>query len=303
MMDKVEIKNIEPEYIHSSNAIFHFMKEADYLEKAILNKGLCPRYCEEKVGYLGLRDVSQEAINIILVLQKCFCDIPLHCVGKRFPLKVIDDTSGLDEEIVKQLNAGSTHTDFYGEYGIAFSKTWAKKKNIQPVHYISEESTYRDQFKKNFEFILSRDDIDNLVVSDVISRLAYYKPLYGEMTRTINNKKIRILKNFCDECEWRYVPPEESLEKCHITSVIFDDELLKLSNQTSNRLSSDEYREDLWLNYEYQDIRYLIVPDNAARKKLIDYIVNLNINSDDEKQEKYLLISKILVMENIRKDF
>ena len=60
---------------------------------------------------------------------------------------------------------------------------------------------------------------------------------------------------------------------------------------------------DLWLNYDYQDIRYLIVPDNAARKRLIDFIVNLKINSDDGDQEKYLLISKILVLEDIRRDF
>lgn len=303
MMSKVEIKNIEPEYVHSSNAVFHFMKEADYLEKAILKKGLSPRYYEEKIDYLGLHDESQNAINIMLVLQSCFCDIPLHCIGKRFPLKVIDDTNGLDEEIIKKLNAGSTHTDFYGEYGIAFSKAWAQKKNIQPVHYISEASTYRDQFKKNFEFILSRDDIDDLVVSDVISRLAYYKPLYGGMNRNINNKSIHILKNFCDECEWRYVPTEESLEKCSITSVIFDDELLKLSNQMNERISWDEYREDLWLNYDYQDIRYLIVPDNVARKRLIDFIIDLKINSNDANQEKYLLISKILVLDDIRRDF
>lgn len=301
-MNKVEVKNIELEYIHSSNTVFHFMKEADYLETAILKKSLSPRYYEEKINYLGLRDASQNEISIMLVLQSCFCDIPLHCIGKRFPLKVINDTSSLDEKTVKKLNAGSTHTDFYGEYGIAFSKTWAKRKNLQPVHYISEESTYRDQFKKNFEFILSRDDIDDLVVSDAISRLAYYKPLYGEMTRSINNKNIRILKNFSDECEWRYVPREEFLEKYHITSVIFDDEILKVASQISNRLAKDEYM-DLWLNYDYQDIRYLIVPDNAARKRLIDFIVNLKINSDDGDQEKYLLISKILVLEDIRRDF
>ena len=71
----------------------------------------------------------------------------------------------------------------------------------------------------------------------------------------------------------------------------------------NERISWDEYREDLWLNYDYQDIRYLIVPDNVARKRLIDFIIDLKINSNDANQEKYLLISKILVLDDIRRDF
>ena len=54
-----ELKNIEPDYVHSSNALFSFMKEASYLEDALLNKRLCPRYCGEKIEYLNLLEPLQ----------------------------------------------------------------------------------------------------------------------------------------------------------------------------------------------------------------------------------------------------
>lgn len=300
-MTKVEIKNEELDYIHSSNTVFSFMKEAKYLEDAILNRCLLPRYYEENIEYLDLQNAGN-MIKTILVLQKCFCDIPLHRITKQFPLKIMSGEDSLDEKELRQLNEGSTHTDFYGGYGIAFSKSWARGKNLQPVQYINQKATLAEQFKKTFEFVANQDDIDDVVVSDIISRLAYFKPLYGEMPRIIGEKKIRVLKNFYDECEWRFVPKDEDLMKYNITSVIFDEEMKKMSDQISNRFSDDKYKE-LSLNFEFQDVRYLIVPDNAARIKLIEYIMSLKLGTKDENQERYLLISKILVLTDIKKDF
>ena len=300
-MTKAKIEDIEPDFIHSSNTVFSFMKEAEYLEKAILNKCISPRYCEENIEYLNLQNEGNK-IRTIAVLQKCFCDIPLHRITRQFPLKILSGEDKLDEKEFRQLKEGSTHTDFYGEYGIAFSKSWAQGNNLQPVQYINQKATLAEQFKDTFEFVLNQDDIDDVVVSDIISRLAYFKPLFGEMPRTIGEKKIRVLKNFCDECEWRFVPKYEELVKYNITSVIFDEEMKKISNQISNRLEDDKYKE-LSLKFEFQDIRYLIVPNNAARIKLIEYIMSLELGTNDENQEKYLLISKILVLTDIKKDF
>lgn len=299
-MKEVEIRNIEPEYVHSSNTVFSFMNKAAYLEKAISEKRLSPRYCKENIEYLNLM-YDEKRIDTILVLQKCFCDIPLHSIAEHFPLSVLSETSNLSEDVLIKLKEGSTHTDFYGEYGIGFSKTWAQSKNLQPVQYINPKSAYAEQFKSTFEFLLNQDDVDDLVVSDIIARLAYFKPLYGEMTRVIDDKEISVLKNFHDECEWRFVPRDELLEQDRITAVVFDEEMKKRSSQISDRLSERRYNK-LGLNYEYQDISYLIVPNNAARKQLIDYIMMLELGTDNN-EEKYLLISKILVLENIKKDF
>lgn len=300
-MTKVEIKNIEPDYIHSSNTVFSFMQKAEYLEKALLNRCVSPRYYEENIEYLNLQHEGDK-IETVSVLQKCFCDIPLHSITEHFPLTVTSDISLLDDKARQELNEGSTHTDFYGKYGIGFSKSWANGQNLQPVQYINPKSSFAEQFKDSFQFVLAQDDIEDLIVSDVVSRLAYFKPLYGKMPRTIDGKSIYVLKNFHDECEWRFVPKEAELEKFHITSVIFDEETKKLANQISERLADSKYKE-LWVNFEFQDIRYLIVPDNAARMKLIDYIMALDFGTIDENQEKYLLISKILVLADIKRDF
>lgn len=298
-MEKVEIRNIEPDYIHSSNTVFSFMKREEYLKKALFNKCLSPRYCEENIEYLNLMNEGKR-IKTVLVLQKCFCDIPLHRIMEHFPLALLENKKDLDDNETKKLGEESTHTDFYGEYGIAFFKNWVQERNFQPVQYINPKSTFAIQFKNTFEFVLGQDNIDDLVVSDIISRLSYFKPLYGKMTRTIERKTISVLKNFHDECEWRFVPKEEDLEKLNMSSVIFDEETMKLSNQISDRLSDERYKK-LCINFEFQDIRYLIVPDLAARKRLIDYIMMLKSGIVDE--EKYLLISKILVLQDIKRDF
>ena len=301
MMKKAEIKNIEPDYIHSSNTVFSFMTKAEYLEIALLNKSVFPRYCEENIEYLNLM-YGNNQIRTISVLQKCFCDIPLHRITENFPLTVINEENSLDDDVIKKCKEGNTHTDFYGRYGIAFSKSWAQNHNLQPVQYINPKSTLAIQFKDTFESVLNIDDIDDIIVSDILLRLGYFKPLYGEMIRIIDGKKVNVLKNFHDECEWRFVPTQDSLEKYSISSVIFDEETKKLASEISNRLSGEKYK-DLWLDFEFQDIRYLIVPDNAARMKLIEYIMALDLGIADEFQEKYLLISKILVLEEIKKDF
>jgi hypothetical protein len=293
---ETELKNVD--YVHSSNAIFNFMKESKHLKDALLHKRLSPRYCEENIEYLQLKN-EDEPIQKIGVLQKCFCDIPLHNIKKGFVLTVIDDVSTLNKDIIKELEKKNTHTDFYGEYGIAFSKNWTQIWNLQPVQYINMDSAFAYQFKKMFEYVADNDDSDDIVDSDIISRLSYYKPLYGEMTRTILDKRIRVNKNFFDECEWRYVPKEEVLEKYHISSVIFDEETLRLGKNISDRLEQEEYKE-LWLSFDYEDIAYLIVPNKAERNNLIEFIMNLK---NDSEKEKLILVSKILVLEDIKKDF
>lgn len=300
-MFKAEIENIEPTYIHSSNALFNFMKEDWHLEDALSKRRLAPRYYEEDIDYLNIMN-EDEIISKVTVLQKCFCDIPLHSIAERFPLTIIDDISSMDNKEIQELSKGSTHTDFYGKFGIAFSKSWAQERNLQPVHYINRKSSYANQFKNVFEFVAGEDNIDDVIVSDIISRLAYFKPLSGVMVRNVDGNKIHVIKNFHDECEWRFVPKEDILEKYHISSVIFDEETLKLADDISNRLATEKYQ-DVWLDFDYQDIRYLIVPNNSARRKLIDFIMNLEIDTDDNVAEKYILISKILVLEDIIKDF
>lgn len=163
------------------------MSKAEYLEKVLADKCLYPRYCEENIEYLELMYEGRK-IDTIAVLQKCFCDIPLHRITEKFPLAVIDEKSLLDD-VRQALSEGSTHTDFYGEYGIAFAKSWAQSKNLQPVQYINPKSIVANQYTEMFKYVSNQDDVDDLIVSDIIGRLAFFwrKTLwfYNEYTNVL----------------------------------------------------------------------------------------------------------------------
>ncbi|HEM5253784.1 TPA: abortive phage resistance protein, partial [Streptococcus suis] len=61
----------------TANALFNFMREYSYLEKAILNMAICPRYYPEDISYLNLKYNSKDLTEWYIPMT-CFCDIPLH---------------------------------------------------------------------------------------------------------------------------------------------------------------------------------------------------------------------------------
>ena len=79
---------------------------------------------------------------------------------------------------------------------------------------------------------------------------------------------------------------------------------------TRQRLELDLEREaarPAWLEFSFDDIRYLIVPTIQARIELIKEILALPpegfSTSESENIGKSVLISKILVLDEIRKDW
>ena len=135
------------------------------------------------------------------------------------------------------------------------------------------------------------------------------------MTRSIKcqdkvTRTIDFLKNFHDEREWRYVPDPASLIEAKKDPIIANPNYIKISTDTHNDFNTEltkPYCKELWLNYTYEDIRYLIVPDFQARFSLINTILtlpdeNFSPNTDISMQ-KYILISKILVLNELRKDW
>ena len=87
------------EYTQSANSLFHFMQERKFLLTSLKKKALFPRYCEEQIDYLNLQD-SEMVFPKIAVLEKCFCDISLHNIGKEFDTELdLNSSKDLDEEI------------------------------------------------------------------------------------------------------------------------------------------------------------------------------------------------------------
>lgn len=302
------------DYAQSANTLFHFMSKLEYLKDLLIRRALVPRYCIEDIGYLGIRDEENE-YKEAAVLQKCFCDIPFHKLTETFSLKGVGQAfETLSQEEKLKVSTNNTHPDFYGTYAVGFSKYWGEKHNLQPIHYLNEESSHTHEFSRVFGNVLQADDVSDEYADDMLNRLSFVKPLRGIMKRRVKQKDkkeviVEFLKNFHDEKEWRYVPCSKDLAECHIERVIANPYMLNLEraiNDINESLKTERY-EKLWLKYDFDDIRYIIVPNAQARIDIINTIMSIPSDRFEGKkqikQKKYILISKILVLDEIRKDW
>lgn len=299
------------DYAQSANTLFNFMKEEKYLKGILQQKAIKPRYCVETVDYLNIHKGDIQ-FNEVAVLQKCFCDIPFHKLADTFPLNGTGENfEKLGAEEKAELERNNTHFDYYGKYAIAFSKTWCEQHNFQPIHYLNKDSHYTEDFRNLFQHILTDTDVLDQYVQDVINRLSYIKPLRGIMKRKVRLKgvediEVELYKNFHDEREWRYVPKSSSLEALSMGAVIANPKMVALHREISQQLEDEKYNE-LWLKFSYDDIRYIIVPDAHSRINIIKEIMDLPMEKFDDgnniELQKQILISKILVLDEIRRDW
>lgn len=298
------------DYAQSANTLFHFMKKPEYLKEILQKKALVPRYCKENMEYFNICN-DGTFFKEVDVLQKCFCDIPFHKLTERFQLKGVGENYNKLTDEEKMFN---THPDFYGEYAIAFSKSWGEKMNLQPVHYLNEKSQSAKDFSKLVEYILHTDDVPDLYADDILDRLAFVKPLRGIMKRKIKRAdgqelEVEFYKNFYDEQEWRYVPGIAAVAEVKVERIIANSYILKMNEggmDINEGLANEQYS-PLWLKYSYEDIRYIIVPNANARIDIIRAILSISDDKFNDQIDvmiqKYILISKILVLEEIRKDW
>ena len=301
------------DYAQSANTLFHFMTKLEYLNVILQRRALVPRYCIESIDYLNIHNDTC-AFNEVAILQKCFCDIPFHKLADTFSVKGVGKVyDSLSKEEKEDLEKNNTHCAYYGEYAIAFSKNWGERRKLQPVHYLNNDSQYVQDFSALFERIFRDEHLPDEYSRDVINRLAYIKPLRGIMKRKFTRidlssaiVNVEINKNFHDEREWRYVPSANILSSLEIESIIANPAIIPFSNEISKGLENEKYRA-LWLNFSYDDIRYIVVPDIHTRIDIIRTIMNLPNNcfesQDDILMQKNILISKILVLAEIRKDW
>lgn len=191
----------------------------------------------------------------------CFCDINLHKMEE--------------------------HVDFYGGYCIAFSKEWGIKNGIQPIQYVNRESILCKDFSKAFKYAIASDKEDD-AQNYLLSQMLFLKPITGTMERY--GKEVP--RVFTDECEWRYIP---DVNKLDLPQAVTEQDICTLPTLNKTLENSSES----WLNFCYDDIKYLIIQNNDEFAETCALITSL-IKDEDEKNR---LISKIIVWENSRRDF
>ena len=271
-LDSVDsiVKGTEQKHIPSkvqADTLFTFSSKLEWIISPLRSKMLSPRYCKEDIRYLGI-----EGLELIALPMRCFCDINLHRLGD--------------------------HLDWYGHYGLAFSKDWGMKKKIQPIQYINPESNLCKDFATAFYAALNDDNEEQSEAQQklqnyILHQIMYYKPYSGVFANRRTGESSE--KCYTDECEWRFVP-DVSVEE--YPQVIFDEEILNTGSLVtiSNAM---EGLASISLTFEYSDIKYIIVNTMSDFREITAVISELDI----DPLEKYDLISKLIVWENSKGDF
>lgn len=263
----------------SANVLFNFMPKLEYLTRKLSQLAMIPRYYEESIEYLELDGLEKVAFPMV-----CFCDIHLN-------------------RLTNHMGSAGSEVG-YGRFGIGMDKNWGISNGVQPIGYINTSSSLINDYKISFQHALiqeSHDIGDEVFRNYLTTQLLYIKPLYGAMLKKRDDRVSRLKKNFHDEREWRFVPNFSNVTT-ELELIIPQDEIVNNANNTVCETYSKglEEREELWLKFQYEDIKYLIVDTNEDRIVLIDFIMNeLNIN----QSEKLVLISNIIVFTQIEKDW
>ena len=273
-----------------SNSLFHFTPKEEYLLD-ILENGFWPRYCSEDIEWLIPKDFKNELekqeednfwetltkeliksnISSIAYPMSCFCDIPLSKI--------------------------TAHTDFYGGFGLGMTKEWGIRKRLNPIFYLSDNSIIPNLIQS---FLLKTAPIDfwKSIQSEktnqntIIQLMKFLKPLRGKMK--VNGKEVT--KNFDEECEWRYAPAsdENNLFPNFLPNFLANNnEELQDSNIVTKKVAS--------LNFEPSDIKYIFVPEDSNIPTIINKINTIFTNYPEH--ERLLLLSKVISLDTIRKDF
>ncbi|WP_407545260.1 abortive infection system antitoxin AbiGi family protein [Priestia sp. HNGD-A6] len=251
----------------SANVLFKCMKKLDYLKFTLKSKAILPRYYEEKIDYLDIKEIDKIAFPM-----SCFCDIHLN--------KLID------------------HMGNYGDFAIGMNKEWGIRQGIQPIHYINEYSVLGKDFSSIFNHATHAADdqrkdfsaYNNYLLTDLL----FMKPLEGEM---ITDKGYEI-RNFHDEREWRFIPNINEVDT-ELPLVIPQQQM----NEKSYGAYSEaiQTRPELWLKFELSAIKYIIVTDKSSKMELINFLRDNNVAENEE--EFFDLVSKIMVFNDLKEDW
>lgn len=262
--------NIEPrkEFVQSANVFFHCTKKLKYLKEIIENRAIIPRYNEEDIKYLGIDDYNKIAFPMV-----CFCDIYLS------KLKL--------------------HMKNYGFYGIGLDKNWGIDRGLQPIAYMNNSAQVNDDFSSAIQDGIKRFSGYNestpemdLYINQILTRLLFTKPLEGSMKFGQKTRKM----NFHDEKEWRYIP---DMTRETELPLLVPQKYMNGEAYNSYSAGMENYKPG-WLVLGYESIKYLVVKNLNDRQTLIDFIIK---KLDIEPNVKYVLISKILIYNEMEGDF
>jgi hypothetical protein len=283
-----------------TTSLFHYPQKLDTL-KEILVQGFKPNYCKENFSYSDKTDL------IVGIPMVSFCDIPLTRI-----------------------------TNFkkrYKEYAIGLSKEWGLRNGINPVLYATPNSFVlnslqvvddmrwkKDEFLKermrttgkpletnnqNYTAIpvkMNDPEFENIFNSfmDNVHLFQVRSTLFGYTKTYLETRKDKKQINY-EENEWRFVLGENKLS--HIDWLWGVDSFSTWRGDEKKPKPESKFQP---LKFAVEDVNFIILSDDTQISKMIKFIEGLNEfggNKIPNKSQKSILISKIISMDRIEKDF
>ncbi len=275
----------------SANTFFHYSDQLKHITEALERKKLYPRYSLESFDFL---ENIPKGLEKLLIPMICFCDI--------------------------KLRDSNEHLEFYGKFGLGFQRSWGYQNGIESINYIDKDSKRAevivDKINKTFnENLAEINPFNQLEFLD----LMFLKPFYGKTqkrNRSLNSENTvssnqgsetkTIIKYFADENESRYIP---NLSNSEFQQLIGNSSIQqwyfhgveKLNNATEILNDKLKQSEVGALNFEYSDLKYIIVQNIEDKEKLLDFIIN-NLNELNIR-EKLDLAQKIQIWNESQEDY
>lgn len=249
----------------SSNSLIHLTDDKSKIE-SILKEKFRIHYCHEIIKVQNAKPLN------ILVPVVSFFDIPFSQLHK--------------------------HLDNYGNYGIGLKKDWAKKNGLNPVLYIDNNSILGKGIREMYLSITKKiTDITHWTPNQKASLdiIRYLKNYQETLIR--RNKPSQSNYRFSDEREWRYVPtPYSEIQFISGISQNTDENITKLKLELNKKSSK------LRLNFEPNDINYIIIKSEDERDEFLHLLKSLFVKKLLEKDMRRLN-SRVISTEQIKSDF
>jgi hypothetical protein len=180
------------------------------------------------------------------------------------------------------MGAVKYHISWYGDYGIGVKRIFAKESEISPVIYIHGRTPFINFSASK----ANRTNLQNGLITPYLKQISGKQMFYDEDKKKYYHKK----KKFYEEREWRYFPKDKNL----IVQTYKQEIELENRRQALNTSGTLPVKK-----IDLKDIEYLIVKDKADVLPLIYKIKKLV----RKKRDQEILISKIITVSQIRRDF
>jgi len=175
------------------------------------------------------------------------------------------------------------HMERYGFYGIGVKKTFLQQNGVTPVIYIHKDSEPYFGIKK-----MKGSKLEEASYLRLLKRYLGSDFYFEEGVENPRHKRI----HFYDEREWRFVPKRFNIE----TSINF--EKIQDGVQYANNMNKNLDLNNASFKIPSEEVEYIIIRN---KKDLAPVLKELR--EIFGPQEMDMMLTKIIIAENILKDF